>query len=96
VWEEAAPAQNLGEVVYTLHKVMTALRRWSLDKFGAVMKELESIRTKIEQLSSHNHSENQSEVDRLSTHMDELLYREEIIRLQRSTGRLQAVRRKIE
>jgi hypothetical protein len=82
--DAAAPCQNLGDVAITLSKVMTALRRWSFDKFGAVTKELEILRAKIEELSTQDHIANQDEVDKLNKSMDELLYREEMMWLQRS------------
>jgi hypothetical protein len=83
-WDAAAPCQNLGDAAITLSKVMTTLRRWSFDKFGAVTKELEILRAKIEGLSTQDHIANQDEVDKLNKRMDELLYREEMMWLQRS------------
>jgi hypothetical protein len=44
----------------------------------------ESIKEKNESLSSQNHVANQGEIQRLSRSMDELLYREEMMWLQRS------------
>jgi hypothetical protein len=79
VWEESTQVQNLGDVETSLRRVMKSLRSWSFQKFGTVTKELESIKEQIESLSSQNHVANQGEIERLSRHMDELLYREEMI-----------------
>jgi hypothetical protein len=83
-WEEGAPVQNLIDLGDTLRRVMKSLRKWSFDKFGAVTKELENIRTRIEELSNHDHIAHQEEIERLSRRMEELLYREEMMWLQRS------------
>jgi hypothetical protein len=69
-------------VELTLRRVMKSLRSWSFEKFGAITKELENIKCKIEELSIQNHVANQDEVDRLSRHMDKLLYQEEMMWLQ--------------
>jgi hypothetical protein len=58
VWEAGAQVQNLGDVALTLHIVMKSLRSWSFEKFGAIMKELENIKGKIEELSIKNHVAN--------------------------------------
>jgi hypothetical protein len=71
-------------VATSLHRVMASLRRWSFDKFGGVTKELEAIRIKMEELCSQDHIANQVQVDQLRDRMDELLYREEMMWLQRS------------
>jgi hypothetical protein len=71
-------------VATSLHRVMASLRRWSFDKFGGVTKELEAIRIKMEELCSQDHIANQVQVDQLRDRMDELLYREQMMWLQRS------------
>jgi hypothetical protein len=76
--------QNLGDVVTSLRRVTKSLRSCNFKKFGVVTKELESIKEQIESLSSQNHVANQGETERLSRHMDELLYREEMMWLQQS------------
>jgi hypothetical protein len=76
--------QNLDDVAMSLPRVMKSLRSWSFQKFGSVTKELEIIKDQLESLSSHNHVANQGEIERLSKCMDELLYREEMMWLQRS------------
>jgi hypothetical protein len=64
---------------------MSALRKWSFDKFGAVTRNWKAQERGIEELSSQDHHiAHQEEVDRLSRCMDELLYREEMMWQQRS------------
>jgi hypothetical protein len=82
-WEDGNPAHNLSDVASTLRRVMLSLKRWSYDKFGVVTKEIENIRNKIEEMSTQDHITHQGEIEKLSKRLDELLYREEIMWLQR-------------
>jgi hypothetical protein len=47
-------------------------------KIGAVSKEIENNRKKLEELNDLSSNANQDEVSRLMHRMDELLYREEM------------------
>jgi hypothetical protein len=71
-WEHGESVKNLGDVAGRLRGVMTSLKKWSLDKFDAVMKELDKIKQKIEELSMQNHVSNK-ELDKLRKRMDEFL-----------------------
>jgi hypothetical protein len=64
--------------------LMSSLRRWSKEKFGAVNGELEKIRKRMEELGGDNLGSRLDEMRGLRLRMDELLYREEMIWLQRS------------
>jgi hypothetical protein len=55
---------------------MRALRKWIFEKFGAVTKEMNVLKLKIEE---QDPIINKQELDRLRMHMDELLYREEMM-----------------
>jgi hypothetical protein len=83
-WESGESLHNLGDVVSRLRKVMSSLKRWSHEQFGAVTKELTSIRKKMEELETQDPSANHIELVGLRKRMDELLYREEMMWLQRS------------
>ena len=61
---------------------MEELHGWSRRRFGNIMREVERTRRKLEQLVQSNGD--QSEIRRLSDSMDELLYKEELLWLQRS------------
>ncbi|KAE8821732.1 hypothetical protein D1007_00140 [Hordeum vulgare] len=81
-WATARSGGDLGNVSTSLSSVMTALRIWSKANFGHVEKQIEDLRKELENLQLAN-------ADRLLIRMkmqqlDELLYREEMMWLQRS------------
>jgi hypothetical protein len=82
LWNEGAQVHDLGDISASLKQLGTSLRRWSHDKFGAVTKEIATLRERIEELSSQNLGVDCNEVDRLRKCMDEILYREEMMWLQ--------------
>jgi hypothetical protein len=55
-----------------------------MEKFGAVTKGLNELRSKVETLSAQDHSGSQEEIRKARFRLDELLYREEMMWLQRS------------
>jgi hypothetical protein len=63
---------------------MSSLRKWSMDKFGAVTKEIVVLKEKMEDLRSQDHVGNKEEVDKCRRRMEELLYKEEMMWMQRS------------
>jgi hypothetical protein len=81
-WEEAGPKASLDEVRKGLDTVMTELQGWSKKKFGSIKKELDKARKQLESLQAQN--ADQREIRKLTDHMNELLYKEEMIWLQRS------------
>jgi hypothetical protein len=83
-WERGGPVHQLGNVAGKLCEVMKTLQRWSFDKFGAVTKELEELKKKMEELSLQDPIKNKQELDHLRARMEELPYREEMMWLQRS------------
>jgi hypothetical protein len=74
----------LGDVVANLLGVMASLKRWSKDKFGAVTQELENLRKKLEDLNELGNTCASDEEKAIWNRMDELLYKEEMMWLQRS------------
>jgi hypothetical protein len=73
---------SLDEVRKGLDKVMTELQGWSKKKFGSIKKELDKARKQLESLQAQN--ADQREIRKLTDHMNELLYKEEMIWLHRS------------
>jgi hypothetical protein len=65
-----------------LDGVMSTLQSWSQKKFGNILRELSTARKKLENLKLAN--ADQREIRRASDHMQELLYKEEMLWLQRS------------
>jgi hypothetical protein len=75
---------SLGDIRKTLTGVMSSLVKWSHDKFGAVSKELEKNRERMEELSVLNRPESDTELMAFRRRMDKLLYREVMMWLQHS------------
>jgi DNA replication protein DnaC len=76
--------QNLGDIADNLKGIMKSLQRWSKEKFGAVTKELEQLMEKLENLCANSQGTADEEIKRIRQRMDEVLYREEMMWLQRS------------
>jgi hypothetical protein len=81
-WADAGPKQNLGDIRNGLGKVMGHLNAWSKTAFGSVVKEIEKSRTRLEELMLMN--ADRQEIREVTDRMNELLYREEMMWLQRS------------
>lgn len=82
-WCTDPSREGLGGVVTALKHVQVALLSWSRNKFGRVTAELEELRVKLEEAKSDPLCST-SDLRRISDKMDELLYREEMMWLQRS------------
>lgn len=81
-WAEAGEKRTLGDINFALGKVMGALQGWSKVKFKNVSRAIEKARKDLATLVSHN--ADYSEIRRSSDVLNELLYREEMLWLQRS------------
>jgi hypothetical protein len=83
VWCSMADRENLGGMVHALRNMQRALRQWTKDQFGAVSGELNDLRKQLEEVKSRT-VVCWTEVCAITNRMDELLYREEMMWLQRS------------
>jgi hypothetical protein len=81
-WTEAGPKGDLAAVSKGLNEVMTVLQSWSKRKFGNILRELDKARKQLELLMLNGAS--QQEIRKASDHLQEMLYREELLWLQRS------------
>jgi hypothetical protein len=81
-WESTGQKNDLGSVHQGLDRVMTELQQWSKKKFGNVLCELGKSRKRLEELMLKG--ADNSEIRKETDHMNELLYREEMLWLQRS------------
>jgi hypothetical protein len=81
-WAAAGPKENLGQIRSGLVVVMSHLQKWSREKFGSVQIRLEKSRTHLEELLNMNADRN--EIRAVTDEMNELLYREEMMCMQRS------------
>ncbi|XP_073368034.1 uncharacterized protein [Aegilops tauschii subsp. strangulata] len=81
-WTELGAMLNLGDIASGLGNLMKKLQGWSRKKFGNVIKEINKSRSRLEELMSMNadRKDIREETDR----MNELLYREEMLWMQRS------------
>jgi hypothetical protein len=81
-WGEAGHKSDLGDIMQGLDRVMSTLQDWSKRKFGNILKELKRAREQLEMLKVNN--ADQRDIRRATDHMQELLYKEELLWLQRS------------
>jgi hypothetical protein len=81
-WSTAGQKNDLGEIMTGLDEVMTTLQAWSKRKFGNILCELNKARKNLEVLRLNN--ADQRDIKKATDHMQELLYREELLWLQRS------------
>jgi hypothetical protein len=89
VWVSSArSSQNLGAIATLLHDVMSSLKRWSQENFGAVTKEIARIRETMENLNLQDPVRNQGRINEVMKRMDEVLYHEEMIWMQRVVFRI--------
>lgn len=73
---------DLGDIRRGLRELMAKLHLWSKARFGSVVRELEKSRSRLEELMSMNADRN--EIRAVQDHMNEIIYREELMWLQRS------------
>ena len=81
-WRKSKPAGNLAVVRDALHEMMTGLRAWSKENFGHVATELEKLRAELADLQLRD--ADRTLIQQKMFQLDELLYREEMMWLQRS------------
>ena len=63
---------------------MGLLQEWSKSKFGSVRKKLKELRNKLCNAQNSTDDASQKEAKKIADEMNELLYREEMMWLQRS------------
>jgi hypothetical protein len=81
-WKDLGSMLNLGDVFVGLGSVMSQLQNWSRRKFGNVLKDINKSRSRLEELMSMNAY--RKEICQETDRRNELLYREEMLRMQRS------------
>ena len=81
-WIQAGAMATLGDVAAALRDLMHTLQSWSRAKFGNVVKENNKSRSLLEELMSMN--ADQHTIREATDRMNELLYREEMLWMQRS------------
>jgi hypothetical protein len=82
VWEKENTKGDLGVISKALKNMLAALKQWSLTHFSSVRKELETLRAQLASLQATN--ADSGAVKETIRNMNDLLYREEMLWLQRS------------
>lgn len=83
-WLKRNPGSDLGTLAERLRSVTKDLREWSRDNFGQVTKQLEELRGEVDMLEREDPIQNWEAIIKAKKNLDELLYREEMMWLQRS------------
>lgn len=82
-WCSAPDREGLGGIAVALKHVQSALRVWSKENFGSVSTELNALRVRLEELKG-SPATSRRDLREVTDRMDELLYKEEMMWLQRS------------
>ena len=83
-WDNAPAKSDLSSVASALRGVMHSLHDWSKEKFGSVRKKLEELRCQLSDLQSRMDDDSREQAKEVAREMNEMLYREEMMWLQRS------------
>lgn len=83
-WQKRNPGSDLGALAESLKIVTRELRQWSRDTFGHVTKRLEELRGVLDSLEHDDPLQNRAAILTAKRERDELLYREEMMWMQRS------------
>ena len=81
-WESVGNVDNLEKLQTALRKTLATLCTWGSKKFGNIKRELAKSRTQLEELMTMN--ADRQEIRNITDKMNELLYQEEMMWLQRS------------
>lgn len=83
-WTNQLPASDLSDIHKKLSATMACLGSWSSQVFGSVNKEIKLLKTRLEDLQKSDFIGNQEYIKTISSRLDEILLREEIMWKQRS------------
>lgn len=81
-WMELGSMINLGAIASSLGNMMKQLQNWRWKQFGNVIKEINKSLSRLEELMSMN--ADRKEIREATNKINELLYREEMMLMQRS------------
>jgi hypothetical protein len=83
-WQRRNPGSDLGALAERLQSITKELKEWSHTNFGQVTKQLEELCKEIDTLEHADPVRNWDAILVSKKKLDELLYREEMMWLQRS------------
>lgn len=82
-WLWRNQGSDLGVLAANLKEMASSLKAWSRENVGHVSREIERLRSVLDQLEGDDVVGNRAEILQVKMNLDELLYREEMMRLQR-------------
>jgi hypothetical protein len=83
-WDNVSTKSDLGAIASTLKGVMCSLQEWSRENFGSVRRKLKELRDQLALLQSQSDDASRKKAKETVDVMNEMLYREEMMWLQRS------------
>lgn len=83
-WQKKNPGSDLGALAEALKIITKDLKEWSKNTFGHVTKQMEGLRGELESLEKAGPIANRDAILDTKCKLDEMLYREEMMWLQRS------------
>lgn len=83
-WQKRNPGSDLGCLAERLKTVASDLQLWSREHFGQITKQIGVLRREIELLERDDPIHNREAIVKAKQELDEVLYREEMMWLQRS------------
>jgi hypothetical protein len=83
-WLWRNQGSDLGVLADNLKEMASSLKAWSRENVGHVSREIERLRSVLDQLEGDDVVGNRAEILQVKMNLDELLYREEMMWLQRS------------
>ena len=83
-WDSSSTKSDRGSVAGALRGVMCSLHEWSRENFGSVKRQLEELRRTLSDMQKETNAASREQAKKVAREMNELLYREEMMWLQRS------------
>jgi hypothetical protein len=83
-WSRRVGVHDLSDICSSLRSVMNSLYDWKRQHFKPISKELDKKRKQLEELLTCSNAESIAKQKKIRVEMDELLYREELMWMQRS------------
>jgi hypothetical protein len=83
-WIHQLPANDLADIHKKLGVTLDSVSNWSKSEFGSVNKQIRLLKCRLEELQRKDFVGNQEEIKSVSSRLDEILLREEVMWKQRS------------
>jgi hypothetical protein len=83
-WTNHKCSPDLEGITSKLKATMSTLQTWSKEKFASIEKEMKNLKKELERLLLRNDQRDEKRIKSINKRLDEILYREELMWLQRS------------